>query len=453
MKIRDRLSLFLTLSAAGVLLVISLVVYYSSEFYRKQDFLQELKAGVDWRQQQLENADYNSRNFQDFFDESSGVGSTVVLPLENKSAVEDSLIVAFPANFVDELLTTGYAEFDENEKEGIGRLFQQESGDMLIIVSATDRHGKAVLDQLKNLLIGGFLISLPLLYIFGRLSSRHILKPIAAKIQKARRISASNLHLRLNVYNEKDEMGQLAIAFNEMLDRLEAGFEMQKNFISNASHEIRNPLTAILGETEICLAKKRKPEKYVESLKIISGEAERLNALVTSLLSLAKSDFNEAQQGQEEVRLDEILMDARDSSQKNFPANKITADFSGLPQNPDWTIINGNPNLLRVAFTNLIDNACKFSAGKEVRIDLAATQNDIQIKITDQGVGIPKKEIKNILQPFYRARNARSFKGFGIGLFLTNKIISLHHGQMTISSEEGKGTTIEVIFSKGSPSG
>lgn len=451
MKIRDRLALIFTISAAGILLVVSLVIYFSSANFRKQNFFNDLKEEIRLREQLLRSENGLSAVNDHAIQEVKSVEvqrekKSVVLPLSNKKVVEDSLKAHFPPDFVEELLRQGYAEFQTNEYEGVGQLFQREEERYVFIIAAKDRHGKAQLDNLKKLLSGGFIFSVLLLYIFGRLSARHILKPIAGKIQKARRISASNLHLRLNVYNEKDEMGQLAITFNDMLDRLETSFEMQKNFISNASHEIRNPLTAIIGETEVCLEKRRKPEEYVESLNNISREADRLDALVNNLLSLAKTGFDETQLVRKETRLDEVLLEARVKVDKTYPANQIRIDFSDLPENPDWISINGNFNLLQAAFTNLMENACKFSDNEEVLVKLSASEKAIQVSIEDKGVGIPPQELKNIFQPFYRARNARSFKGFGIGLSLTDKIIRLHKGQMNISSEEGKGTTIELIF-------
>lgn len=453
MKIRNRLALFFTLSAAGILLVLSLMIYYGSAVHRKQHFLNDLKEEVKLIAQQREN---KYRRYPGIHQHSPmlkpGVGLrktiSLVLPLRNEKADEDTLKVYFPPNFVEELFREEYAEFKASEQEGVGQLFQQGEERLMVIVAANDRYGKAQLDNLKKMLFAGFLLSVPLLYLFGRFTARHILKPIAEKIQEARRISASNLPLRLNVYKEKDELGQLAITFNDMLDRLEASFEMQKNFISNASHEIRNPLTAIIGEAEISLERKRTPEEYIESLQNIAREADRLDALVDNLLSLAKTGFDEDQVVRKEIRLDEVLLEAKVLAKKAYPENPVMVDFSALPENPDWMTINGNANLLQIAFTNLIENACKFSNNQEVLVVLSASKESIQIRIIDKGVGIPPQEIKNIFQPFYRARNARSYKGFGIGLSLSEKIIRLHKGQMNIISEEGKGTTIDLTFQK-----
>lgn len=453
MKIRDRLALFLTLSAAGIMLVAGLIIWYGSAAHRKQYFLKVLQQEVSFRGQQLPESSDLYAGFPQNPEErisaaDNGDKITIILPQKNRKTAEDSLKSHFPPDFVEELFREKYADFQAGEKEGAGRVFEKEEEDFVVVVAAIDRQGKAQLENLKTFLLAGFLLSVPLLYLFGRLSARHILKPLAGKIQKARRISASNLHLRLIVYNEKDEIGQLAIAFNEMLDRLETSFEMQRNFISNASHEIKNPLTAIIGEAEVSLERRRKPEEYIESLLNISKEADRLDALVDSLFSLAKTGFEESPPEQEETRLDEVLLEARLKADRAYPENRIKLDFSDLPENPELITIYGNPNLLQVAFTNLIENACKFSGNQEVHVKLSVREKAVQFRISDKGVGIPPQDINNILQPFYRAGNARTFKGFGIGLSLTDKIIRLHRGQMVIVSEEGKGTTIEIDFTR-----
>lgn len=313
-------------------------------------------------------------------------------------------------------------------------------------ISATEYYGKIQLVNLRNTLITSFFLAILVAYLIGRYSARLILKPIAAKISKARKINASNRHLRLSVYNEKDEMGQLAITFNEMLDRLDTSFEMQRNFISNASHEIRNPLTAIIGETEVCLEKRRSVEDYIDSLRNISREADRLDSLVNNLLNLTKAGFEETELRNQEVRIDEVLLEAKATIDKTNRNNKIVLDLSMLPENAELICFTGNKNLLHVALTNLMENACKFSGNNEVLVSLNASDNQIQVNIHDKGVGIPEDEMDKIFQPFYRAKNARTFKGFGIGLALTDKIIRLHHGVMQISSKEGKGTDIRIIF-------
>ncbi len=451
MKIRDRLALSLTLSAAGIFLVLSLLVYFGAAASRKEHFFNGLQEELSRRGQEWKRGnEFYAETAAYTRDSIPGENGRVVTALEFSSdksgAAEDSLKATFPAAFTEALFKEGNARFQAGETEGVGQLFEEEGRRAVIVISGHDRHGKALLDKLKKLLAGSFLLSLPLLYFLGRLSAGYILKPVARKIQEARQTGASGLHLRVDGGSDKDETGQLAIAFNEMLDRLEASVGMQRNFISNASHELRNPLTAIIGEAEVCLERKRTPEEYIESLRNISREADRLDALVDSLLSLAKTGFDETEPAREEIRLDEALLEARLKANKSWPGNRIKIDFSGLPDDPDRLTINGNPGLLHVAFTNLMENACKFSDKQEVVVSLSVQEDSIQLRIADKGVGIPQEDIQNIFQPFYRARNARAYKGFGIGLSLTDKIIGLHNGQMHIFSEEGKGTTVEVIF-------
>jgi signal transduction histidine kinase len=238
----------------------------------------------------------------------------------------------------------------------------------------------------------------------------------------------------------------MTTTFNHMLDRLQNAFDTQRNFISNASHEIKNPLTAIIGEVDVALEKRRSGEEYETSLRTVMEEADRLNMLVTNLLSLAKTGWEDSQIIRSEFRLDELLMETIPELKIRQPASKIKIDFSEIPEDPDLLQIYGNANLLRVALVNLLENACKFSDFEEVKVKLYMEGEKICLTVSDQGVGIPSSELRNIKEPFYRAQNARSFKGVGIGVSLTDKIIRMHQGSLELASIEGEGTTASVHF-------
>lgn len=270
--------------------------------------------------------------------------------------------------------------------------------------------------------------------------------PISNITQRVNDISATNLHLRLDIKNKKDELGQLASTFNTMLDRLETSFEIQSNFISNASHELKNPLTAILGEIEISQNKERTADEYKTSLNKIEVEAARLDVLISSLLKLAQTEFDNKGLIIEPIRIDELLLSVKQNFNNIHPENNIVFDFSLLPENPDALIIQGNKSLLSIAFSNVLDNAGKFSGNQKVIIKIETTSKTVQITITDMGMGIPKDELKNIFEPFYRATNVRGVKGFGVGLPLTYRIVKLHSGQLQIDSDVEKGTVVKFSF-------
>lgn len=448
MKIRNRIPLIFTISATLVLLATSLLVYFYSASFRNTEFIVHLQERVEITEQlYLEAANKSpevAREIRDKFmrmlpDEEEEVGR---LNEENIQKLREK----YPEAFVNELLESNYAAFEQEPRQGVGRLYEADGEKYWVIVTAIDRDGIRKMVNLRTILLIAGIIGTGLIFLISWLEARQFIKPISDKIMQAQKISASNLHLRLNVYNENDEIGELALTFNDMLDRLQRAFDMQRSFISNASHEIKNPLTAIIGETDIALEKKRSCEEYVNSLKIIQQEADRLNMLVTNLLSLAKTGWDNSQIHRAEFRLDELLLEIVTELKTIYPDCKIKISFSEIPENPEKLQLHGNANLLHIALANLLENACKFSNFEEVSVKLFEQDEHICLSITDQGVGIPRHELTRIREPFYRADNARSFKGFGIGLSLTDKIIQMHEGRLELTSQEGKGTSVTVRF-------
>jgi signal transduction histidine kinase len=448
MKIRNRLPLIFTLSTAFVLVGLSLFVYFFSASFRQNEFFRRLNDRVDITEKlYLEEENLSREVYLEIREKFLHTLPKEVEDLYRLGpGLKDELLEKYPEPFIEELLLKQYSQFEEEERQGVGRLYHSTKGDYVVIVTAIDASGIRKLINLRGILLVGSLLSLSLLFLISWLEARQLLKPISDQIAKARQIGASNLHLRLDLVHGKDEMAEMALTFNRMLDRLESAFEIQKNFISNASHEIKNPLTAIIGEAEISLEKSRSNEEYEQSLKTISLEADRLNTLVTNLLSLAKAGLDSSQITRHGFRLDELLLDIAGKLDWRLPGHQVRVDFSQAPSEPEQLDMDGNANLLGIALTNLIENACKFSENAEVQLCLMEKGGKVQVVIRDQGIGIPKTDLERIKQPFYRSENARAFKGFGIGLSLTEKIIRLHGGSLDFLSEEGKGTEARISF-------
>ncbi|MBC9930538.1 sensor histidine kinase [Chitinophaga qingshengii] len=321
--------------------------------------------------------------------------------------------------------------------------YADNSGNFIIVATATDSAGIENMRTLAWIMTLAFLASLLITYILGRIFSRMALTPINHLIDNVRSIRASSLDKRLHVNEHKtDEIDALSITINHLLEHLEQSFEAQRVFIANASHELRTPITAILGEAEIALLQNRSTTEYKATLSNVVEDATRLTHLISSLLELAQAnmDTHDLQQ----VRMNELLWEVVDEWSDNgkYPV-RLSFRF-GL--DVSRVTMQGQRHLLFIALGNVVKNAIKFSAGEEVYCELHSTDTHIHISVADKGIGIPEGETEKIFRPFYRSANAMSFTGFGIGLSLTEKIVRLHNGTIQADSANGYGTTFRFAF-------
>ncbi len=438
MKIRNRLTITYALTAFFTLAAGGVFIYWFSARFHHQEFFRRLEERVDVTEQIfLEKNETVTQAVREKFLHTLDEEIEYVLTLQ-KSGL-DSLDGMFKQGLSQEIQQGKAVFFWQQERQGVSKRYKLSGGDYVVVVTAVDIFGQSKLDNLRKILIvGTFLGSLVLISV-GYWAAGRALRPLETKIHEASRISAQRLDIRLEVSNPDDEMGELATAFNSMLDRLQAAFEAQRRFISNASHELRNPMTAIIGETEVLLAKERSPKEYREALQIIQTEAERLEQLTNDLLGLASSDSMGKMPSPEMLALDSLLLEVLDK----FPAERQLLkipDFEGVP------MVLASKSLLASALRNLVENAFKFSGNQPVTVEMAQVPNGCIIKVSDTGIGIPAAELGNIYQPLYRARNARRFRGTGFGLPLAKKVIEIHGGKLEVQSEENTGTTATVFL-------
>ena len=318
----------------------------------------------------------------------------------------------------------------------------------MVIVTAKDRRGyTSAIYMIQILVLGGagFLV---LAFFFGRLLARRVIDPMARITKEVKRISASNLHNRLADAEGNDEISDLAKTFNDMLDRLETSFEIQANFINNASHELKTPITTIIAETEIMLLKEREVEEYVGSLENINRQATKLGNLTESLLKLTQTGYDGTKQVLDIARIDELLLEAKASIDTLFPDNRVNIKLNAIPEDESLLTIPCNRPLLELALNNIISNGVKYSDNDEVFVTLSADKSKIKIAITDIGIGIPPEDIPYLYEPFFRGKIASKYNGYGLGLPLAMKIIRMHNGELHIQSETGKGTVVNITFHK-----
>ena len=351
-----------------------------------------------------------------------------------------------PPDFVTALITKGKAREKKESLFFVGSKHQHEGKEYLIVISAENYYATHHLLFLRNILIGVVVVVILLIILFSYYFANHIFDPIKEITNRVKLISTENIHLRLDPNNNRNnsEINDLINTFNDLLNRIETAFETQKNFISNASHELGTPLTSIIGEADVSLLKERTAAEYQQALKNILQQGERLDKITKSLLFLAQTGYKGKAIGFEQLRIDEIIWETKQLVDRLDPSNNISIDLSLLPEDPNKLKMTGNKQLLQLAFANILNNACKYSKNKPVLVYIASSDSSILVTIKDRGIGIPGADLPYIYDPFYRASNTQKFEGYGIGLPLARNVIILHKGILNISSVVEEGTTVQV---------
>jgi heavy metal sensor kinase len=277
----------------------------------------------------------------------------------------------------------------------------------------------------------------------GYFLARKSLAPVVAMSSQAGRIGAANLHERLAVQNEKDELGHLARSFNNLLDRLGESFERQRRFMADASHELRTPVAILRGESEVALSQQSRPlEEYRESLSVLHHEAERLTRIVEDLFTLTRADAGQYPLQPSDFYLDELIGECVHSARTLAQPKKISLTFERAPESP----IHADESLLRRMVLNLLDNAIKYTPDFG-RVTVACHRNgqEYVVSIADTGAGIPAELRPRIFERFFRADKARSRSetdggGAGLGLAISRWIAEAHQGRLELTRSDSTGS-------------
>ena len=302
--------------------------------------------------------------------------------------------------------------------------------------------------HLDNLLyILSFII--PIVLIFAIIGGNFLIyksfTPIEKVLEELKNITATDLSARLKSSNNQDELNELITEINNLLGRLESSFERISQFSSDASHELKTPLTIIKGEIEIALRKDRNIEEYKQSLKTSLDEVIVIEKTINDLLFLAKNEKDLILKNMEVLYFDEII-DESINEVKNFAKlNNIKIKFDLI----ETIEFQGYSNLLKIAIKNILKNAIQFSHNNsEIIVKSYKEEGFFNISIQDFGIGIPLNEQEKIFEKFYRTDKSRSKNsgGTGLGMSIVKKIIHIHKGYIKVESIENIGTTIFISF-------
>ncbi len=296
--------------------------------------------------------------------------------------------------------------------------------------------------QLLFIMVPGGLFAVAVAALIGWMTAKTALRPLDQVTQAALQISkADDLSTRVSLTGPPEgEVGQLVVAINATLERLENLFEAQRRFLADVSHELRTPLTALRGNLDLI----RRVEKVnSESLEAVSSEVDRMTRMVRDLLLLAQAESGKLPLGREQIELDTLLLEMYQEA-KILGQGRVGIKLG----HEDQVRVVGDRDRLKQVLLNLVDNAIRHTPdGGVVRLGLSKVEDWARITVSDTGPGIPQEELPHIFERFYRVDRSRARNekgGAGLGLSIAHWIIRNHGGRIEVASQMGVGTTFSV---------
>ena len=449
MQIRARLTLQFTLLVSVIVLAIFVVIYWLRNNYIEDEFYKRLTQKALTSAELLVTVkEVNAKLLKKI-----QTTNNDVLYRENLIIYDYKNIKVFSGNdtsrfkvtpeMLNQVQKQHFAKFKQGDFKIVGKLYIDRFNRVVTVAGAVDQAGQKDLENLKNIMISLFLFVLIVVSLAGWYFSVRALSPISEVIRQVQSIYPQNVNQRLTIQNPKDEIGRLTATFNELLERIAEVFRLQNLFVSNVSHEMKNPLMKIGSQIDVALLKGRTPEQYLATLQSVRQDIREMGQLSNTLLELAKvSDLNHKLM-YDEVRLDETIWEAGDLLLQAEQKYQVQVDFADGLEEDTQLVVKGNAQLLKTAFVNLMENGCKFSENHSVKVSLHFEKDHIEVQFMNSGV-MEKTEMDLIFEPFYRSQNTASIKGYGVGLSLVNRIVKLHGGNIKVQSLDNQ--TVFVLW-------
>ena len=451
MTLKNRISLLVSLLFTILFGLASTLIFVLYSNFRKEEFrdrleikaLSNIKLLVNVKEvdeQLLKMIDQNSIN--KLYDE-----KTLVFDSHYKliySSIDDAKI-----NWsIDDLkyLKKNKTFFkQQGDYEVYGVFYDTKDKDFYALISATDDYGKRKLLFLRYTLIVSYIFFTCICWVLTSFMVKKVMSPLNTFHQKIKNINENNLDTRVESKSTKNEIDLIANEFNFMMDRIEISYQKQKEFTAHASHELRTPLSRITSQIENTIEDSATSDKGKNFLKAILSDVNQLTELINSLLILSKMD-NKKHENIEVHRMDEILFSAIENLNKSFPEFVILFEIEEN-ENLDTALeVKGNKNLLEIALSNVLKNACVYSDNKQAVVKISSENNNLIISISNTGKTLSKNEQKNLFQPFMRGENAKGTSGFGLGLRIVNRILTLHNAKIIYSVPQENINLFQLIF-------
>ncbi|MGI8757528.1 MAG: HAMP domain-containing sensor histidine kinase [Acidimicrobiales bacterium] len=452
MNLKLRIASLFSLFVFIILMASSVTIFILNENFRKDEFFKR----VENEAKEASELFFKRQQSRSDIAKEIDLMASSSLPEQDICIFDSSFHILFstsnynnlpvPARFFAFTRKNKEYQFTQNEREKVMLYIKGQGQPYYVLASATDVYGNRKIDKLKFILsftvLGGLLLSGLLAFLYVK----QIMKPLENLQQHMQRINEKNLTERVRTGKNHDEVSQIAKNFNAMLDRLEQAFEMRKSFVQHASHELRTPMANMLAQTEAALSKPLLPENYRQILLSLKEDQQDMINLMNALLILSQYEKITYLKDWSKIRIDEVLYEAMDFVKQLWPNSVIAIDFSEVPEKDEFLKINGNESLLRSAIQNLFKNACQYSEDYKVKVTIDANKTGITLLFDNIGKQLSAHEQERLFIPFFRGENSKNKKGFGLGLSIVQRIITLHKGSINYKSIENKINRFTVFF-------
>jgi signal transduction histidine kinase len=443
MRLSQKLALSYMIAFSILLGITFSVIYFAVDSFRKDDFFMRLKNSTLTRYKMVVEMEELDARIMKAVEKSTvrsterqvlifdGNGKLIYNNAEDINTTYTLPILKRLMNGEDELKLT------DKKFQLVGLSFMNNNVRYYGIARDYDKYGIHNMEYLRALFFVSYFIVTGILILLSFYLSRIITGPVTMLTKDIGYITPNNLAVRVRIPKAKDEIGFLAEKFNEMLDKVENAFKFQYHFIHHLSHELKTPLSVMLTSVERALLDDSH-EELRNSLQFQKHSLMELSNIINAMIDVSKSENQLSNALSDTIRIDELLFECID--ELRYLNQEVQFDFAmdDSIHGDEHLTVQGSGRMLKMAIMNLLKNAINYTYVMTPMIRISAKPSAIQIKIMNDGDVIPPDERIQVFRHLFRGQNSRGIKGFGLGLVLAQRIVTLHHGTITYSvSAEG----------------
>jgi len=452
MNLKQRFSFIFSCLFSAVLAIVMLTVYYLFANLREKEFIDVLTEKAQATVKLLIQVKEVSYPMQKLID-----SNTVNKLYNEKTQIYNEARKLIYSSANKPGITWTRPEFDQVKKDksvfkendsfvvlGIYNIIEDKG--YYVLISADDTYYNNVLRKVRYILFFAFFSGTAIVWLLSFGLGKKALEPLDNFRRKIQQINDSNLKVRLYKEGREDEINALASSFNQMMDRINHAYDRQREFTSNASHELRTPIARIAAQLENLSHREELDEALRANLKSIFQDTFQLSDVVSSLVALADINSRENRLSFQKIRLDEIVYTSAAELADIYPDFKLKFEIENNTTKETDLEITGDETLLKIVFLNLFKNAFMYSDNGQPECMISQDEGRVTLYVTNTGETPDVADTASLFTAFYRGNNSTSTEGSGIGLSVVKRIVDYHKAEIDYRIIDRRTNQVSVVF-------